>query len=40
MTLNIPLLKEICETPGAPGREERVRKVVLREIEGLVDEVS
>ena len=37
MSLNIPLLKEICETPGAPGREERVRKLVLREIEQLTD---
>lgn len=32
MALNIGLLKEICETPGAPGREERIRKVVLRSI--------
>jgi endoglucanase len=32
MALNISLLKEICETPGAPGREERIRKVVLREL--------
>lgn len=40
MALNIPLLKEICETPGAPGREERIRKIVLREVAGLADEVS
>lgn len=40
MSLNIPLLKEICETPGAPGREEPIRQVVLREITPLVDEVS
>lgn len=39
MSLNIPLLKEICETPGAPGREEPIRQVVLREVESLVDEV-
>lgn len=38
MNINVPLLKEICETPGAPGREERIRKVVLREIAGLVDQ--
>ena len=38
MNINIPLLKEICETPGAPGREERIRKVVLREVASLVDE--
>jgi putative aminopeptidase FrvX len=40
MDLNIPLLREICETPGAPGFEERIRKVVLREIEGLVDHIE
>ena len=40
MNLNIPLLKEICETPGAPGREEPIRKVVLREVKSLADEVS
>lgn len=38
MSLNIPLLKEICETPGAPGREYRIRRVVKREVESLVDE--
>lgn len=38
MNLNIPLLKEICETPGAPGREFRIRRMVKREVEGLVDE--
>lgn len=36
--MDIPLLKEICEVAGAPGHEERVRQLVLREIEGLVDE--
>ena len=40
MGLNIPLLKELCETPGAPGREERIRKVVLRELSTLAGEVS
>lgn len=40
MSLNIELLKEICETPGAPGREERIRKIVLREVAGFVDEVQ
>ena len=29
MRLNLELLKEICETPGAPGFEERIRKVVF-----------
>jgi len=38
MNLNIPLLKTICETPGAPGFEDRIRKVVIEEIKSLVDE--
>ena len=38
--MNIELFKEICETPGAPGYEERIRNVVLREITPLVDEVN
>ncbi|MBC7835762.1 MAG: M20/M25/M40 family metallo-hydrolase [Phycisphaerales bacterium] len=37
--LNIDLLKRLCETPGVPGREERVRAVIEREVEGLFDEV-
>ena len=40
MSLNIPLLKEICETPGTSGYEQRIREVVLREIKSLVDEMS
>lgn len=33
--MNIQLLKEICETPGAPGYENRIREVVLREVESM-----
>jgi putative aminopeptidase FrvX len=33
------LLKELCETPGVPGREERLRAIVRRELTPLVDEV-
>ncbi|MBL0105674.1 MAG: M42 family metallopeptidase [Bacteroidetes bacterium] len=40
MALNIPLLKEICETAGAPGFEQRIREIVLREVRPLADEVS
>ncbi|HMO39556.1 MAG TPA: M42 family metallopeptidase [Saprospiraceae bacterium] len=36
--INIPLLKKICETPGAPGFEQKVRELVLREVGPLVDE--
>ena len=38
--MNIALLKALCETPGVPGHEERVRDLILKEIEGLFDEVS
>ncbi len=40
MPLNISLLKEICETAGAPGFEQRIRNIVMREVKSLVDEVS
>lgn len=33
--VNIPLLKKICETPGAPGYEQRIRELVLKEVKGL-----
>ncbi len=39
MSINIALLKTICETPGAPGFEQRIREVVIREVTPLVDEV-
>jgi len=38
--INIKLLAELCEVAGAPGHENRVRKIVLREIKGYVDDVS
>ncbi|TVS07086.1 MAG: M42 family peptidase [Phycisphaerales bacterium] len=38
--MNIDLLKRLCETPGVPGREDRVRILIEKEIEGLFDEVS
>ncbi|QIE42045.1 M42 family metallopeptidase [Meridianimarinicoccus aquatilis] len=38
--LNIDLLKSLCETPGVPGNEGRVRDLILREIDGLFDEVE
>jgi endoglucanase len=37
--MNIDLLRNLCETPGVPGREHRVRALIEREIEGLFDEV-
>ncbi len=37
--MNISLLKVLSEVTGVPGREERVREIVQRELHGLVDEV-
>ena len=38
-SVNIDLLRTLCETPGIPGREERVRDVIKKEIKGLFDDV-
>ena len=38
--INIPLLKEICEIAGAPGFEQRIRELVVREVKPLVDRLS
>mgnify|MGYP002630903740 CR=1 FL=1 len=40
MPINIELLSKICTVPGAPGYEQKVRELVLKEIKGLVDEVE
>ncbi len=37
---NIKLLKAICEMPGAPGFEQRIRELVLSEVRPLVDEIE
>ncbi|MDP7028873.1 MAG: M20/M25/M40 family metallo-hydrolase [Phycisphaerales bacterium] len=37
--MNKKLFQRLCETPGVPGREERVREVVKGAIRGLFDEV-
>jgi tetrahedral aminopeptidase len=38
--MNVDLLKKICEVPGAPGFETRIRELILEEIKPLVDEVK
>lgn len=37
--MNIDLLQRLCETPGVPGAEDRVRDLITAEIEGLFDDV-
>lgn len=38
--INTKLLAEICEAAGAPGHEQRVREIVIREVKPLVDEIK
>lgn len=40
MSLNIELLSKICETPGAPGYEKRIRDLIIAQVTPLVDEVE
>ena len=35
MTLDIELFRRLCETPGIPGREERVRAVIEKTVLGI-----
>ncbi len=37
--MNIELLRQLCETPGVPGNEERVRELILAEVKGVFDDV-
>ena len=39
-TINIKLLKEICEVAGAPGFEQPIRELVLKELKKIVDDVT
>ena len=38
--INVSYLKKICEIPGAPGFEDRIREFVLKEVKPLADEVK
>ncbi len=38
--MNIDLLRRLCETPGVPGHEHRVRDLIRSEISDLFDEVT
>lgn len=37
--INVPLLKEICETPGVPGHEQKVRELITRELKNIADDL-
>lgn len=37
--MNIELLKRVCEIPGAPGFESKVRNLILEELRPLCDEI-
>lgn len=38
--MNTDLLKRLCEMPGVPGHEERVRELIKSEVKGLFDAVE
>lgn len=40
MELNIALLKKLSETPGIPGFEQRIRKLIVQEVKPWVDQLS
>lgn len=35
--LNVDLFRRLCEAPGVPGREHRVRELIAKETKGLFD---
>ncbi len=38
--MNLDLLRRLCETPGVPGHEHRVRALITSEISSLFDEIT
>ncbi|MBI33872.1 MAG: endoglucanase [Flavobacteriales bacterium] len=40
MSINVDFLRDVCEIPGAPGFENRIRQFVFNEIKDLVDDVT
>ena len=38
--MNVELLRRLCETPGVPGHEHRVRELIMSEAGDLFDEMS
>ena len=40
MKTNVKLLAQICEVAGAPGHEQRVRELVLKNLKGIADKIE
>lgn len=40
LRIDIPLFQKICQTAGAPGHEQRIRELVLREAAPYVDSLT
>lgn len=40
MNLNLDLLERICTTPGTSGYEMRIRDLIMKEVENLVDSIE
>ena len=40
MAINVELLSKICQTPGAPGFEQKVRELVIEEVKPYVDSIE
>ncbi len=38
--IDVALLKKICETPGAPGFEQKIRELIIKEVSPLADSVE
>ncbi len=40
MAIDFKLLKKICETPGAPGFETKIRNLIIKEVKPYVDTIE
>ena len=40
MNIDLKLLKQISETPGTSGFESKIRNLIIKELKGLVDDIS
>lgn len=40
MAIDLKLLEEVCQTPGAPGYEQKIRSLIIKKVTPYVDEVE